>query len=275
MLLINCKVELSLTWDPNCVLCALAGNSTFTITDASLYVPIIALSTEDNAKLLKLLSELCKRRVYWDAYKVTAEKLYDADVSIREAIDSSCQRINRLFVLAYEGGDNRVTVNSHRRYFLPRVVIRNYNIEIDGRIFYDQPINNQETNDLIKWYDELRKVSTEQGDDYTTGSLLDFAYFNKNYRLIAAGLSKQKALDADSRAIQNILAPLGITAAASAIDAGIQNNIHSSRTTTLIISNEEMNDIMKIIQALKDSNVLLKGVTKTIKMKQKNKKENF
>ena len=74
---------------------------------------------------------------------------------------------------------------------------------------------------------------------------------------------------------KSILAPLGITAAASAIDAGIQNNIHGSRTTTLIISNEEMNDIMKIIQALKDSNVLLKGVTKTIKMKQKNKKENF
>ena len=73
---------------------------------------------------------------------------------------------------------------------------------------------------------------------------------------------------------KSILAPLGITAAASAIDAGIQNNIHGSGTTTLIISNEEMNDIMKIIQALKDSNVLLKGVTKTIKMKQKNKKEN-
>ena len=193
MLLINCKVELSLTWDPSCVLCALAGNSTFTITDARLYVPIITLSAEDNAKLLKLLSALCKRRVYWNAYKVIAEKSYDADVSIREAIDSSCQRINRLFVLAYEGGDNRVTVNSHRRYFLPRVEIRNYNIEIDGRIFYDQPINNQETNDLIKQYDELRKVSTEQGDDYTTGCLLDFTHFNKNYRLIAAGLSKQKA----------------------------------------------------------------------------------
>ena len=73
---------------------------------------------------------------------------------------------------------------------------------------------------------------------------------------------------------KSILAPLGITAAASAIDAGIQNNIHGSGTTTLIIPHEEMNDIMKIIQALKDSNVLLKGVTKTIKMKQKNKKEN-
>ena len=64
---------------------------------------------------------------------------------------------------------------------------------------------------------------------------------------------------------KNILAPLGITAAASAIDAGIQKKIHGSGKTTLIISNEEMNDIMKIVQALEDSNVLLKRVTKTKK----------
>ena len=63
---------------------------------------------------------------------------------------------------------------------------------------------------------------------------------------------------------KNVLAPLGITAAASALDAGIQKEIHGSGNTTLIISNEEMNDIMKIVQALEDSNILLKGVTKTI-----------
>ena len=67
---------------------------------------------------------------------------------------------------------------------------------IDGRNFYDQPIN-----DMIKQYDKVRKVSTRQGDDYTTGCLLDYAYFKDNYRLIAANLSKQKALDADPRAI--------------------------------------------------------------------------
>ena len=68
---------------------------------------------------------------------------------------------------------------------------------------------------------------------------------------------------------KNVLAPLGITAAASAIDAGIQKKIHGSGTTTLIISNEEMNDIMKIVQALEDSNILLKGVTKRIKNEKK------
>ena len=68
--------------------------------------------------------------------------------------------------------------------------IENCNIEIDG---------------LSKKYDEVRKVSTGQGDGYTTGCLLDFAYFGKNYRLIAANLSKQKVLDADSRGIQQII----------------------------------------------------------------------
>ena len=74
---------------------------------------------------------------------------------------------------------------------------------------------------------------------------------------------------------KNVLAPLGITAAASALDAGIQKKIHGSGTTTLIISNEEMNDIMKIVQALEDSNILLKGVTKTIKNETKEQKGGF
>ena len=87
-----------------------------------------------------------------------------------------------------------------KKNFLPRVKIENYNIETDGRNFYDQPVN-----DVIKKYDEVRKVPTGQGDDYTTGCLLDFSYFKNNYRLIAADLSKQKALDADTRAIQQII----------------------------------------------------------------------
>ena len=69
---------------------------------------------------------------------------------------------------------------------------------IDGRHFYDQPIH-----DLIKQYDEVRKVSAGHGDDYTTGSLLDYVYFKDNYRLIAVDLSKQK--DADPTAIQQIV----------------------------------------------------------------------
>ena len=74
---------------------------------------------------------------------------------------------------------------------------------------------------------------------------------------------------------KNILASLGITPAAWAIDAGIRKKIHGSGTTTLIISNEEINDIMKIVQALEDSNILLKRITKTIKNKTKEQKGGF
>ena len=88
-----------------------------------------------------------------------------------------------------------------KKYFLARVKIENYNIKIDGRNFYDQPIN-----DSIKQNDEVKKVSAGQGDDYTAGCLLEFAYFETNNdRLIAADLSKQKSSEADSRAIQIII----------------------------------------------------------------------
>ena len=190
---INCRVELSLSWNENCILNSEAGNTTFTITDARLYVPVVTLSIEDNAKLTKLLSEGFKGSVYWNKYKVIPNKTYNRNNCIRELLDASYQGVKRLFLLAYDNTNaNRVTIDSHRRYFLLRIKIVNYNIEIDGRNFYDQPIN-----DSIKQYDEVRKMSRGQGDDYTTGCLLDFAYFEKNYRIIAANLSKQKALDAD------------------------------------------------------------------------------
>ena len=126
MSLINCKFELSLTWDPNCVLSNLVGNSTFTITDA---IHVVTLSAEDNAKLSKLLTEGFKRPVYSNKYKIVSNKIYDENDNrieriIRELLDSSYQGVKGLFVLAYrdQGGANRVTADSHRRYFLPRVI---------------------------------------------------------------------------------------------------------------------------------------------------------
>ena len=96
--------------------------------------------------------------------------------------------------------DDTAGIKNNKKYFLSRGEINNYNILIDGRKFYDQPIN-----DIIKQYNEVRKVSTRYGDDYATGCLLDYTYFKDNSRLIAVDLSKQKALDADLRAIQQIL----------------------------------------------------------------------
>ena len=89
--------------------------------------------------------------------------------------------------------------NLNERAFLPVVKITNYNVLIDGRTSYDQPINDQ-----IKKHNDIRKTETEEGDDYTTGCLLDYQYFKDHYQLIAVDLRKQKELDADSRAIQRI-----------------------------------------------------------------------
>ena len=172
MPMINCKVELSLTWNEKCILYSAGTDANFTITDSKLYVPVVTLKTEGNTKLSKLLSEGFKRPIYWNEYKVIPNKDYKASFYIRERLDSSIQGANRLFVLAYFGGDgNNITAEgSHQKCFLPRLKIENYNIEIDGRNFYDQPIN-----DAVKQYHEIRKISTGQGDDYTTGRLFDFA----------------------------------------------------------------------------------------------------
>ena len=117
-----------------------AGNvATFKITDGKLYVPIVTLKIEDNTKLSKLLNEGFKRSIHWNKYKVIFRNCNNE--YIRERIDASFQGVNWLFVLPYASGDNITNENSYRRYFLPRVKINNYNIKIDGRNFYDQPIN--------------------------------------------------------------------------------------------------------------------------------------
>ena len=95
--------------------------------------------------------------------------------------------------------NNRVVRDSHKKYFLPRVNITNYNVLIDDRNFYDQPVN-----DKIKRHDEIRKIATGQDDDFTT-CLLYYQYFKDHYQLIAVDLCKQKEIDDDPKAIQQIV----------------------------------------------------------------------
>ena len=111
-------------------------------------------------------------------------------------LDPSFQGVNRLFVMAYNRVDGQPTRNEQRKYhYLSRIDLNKYNVIIDGRNFDDNPIEK---------YRKLKKVMTGKGEDYTTGSLLDYDYFKKNYKLVAVDLSKQKELDADPRAIQQI-----------------------------------------------------------------------
>ena len=203
MSLINCKVYLELNWIEDCILSSAGNSAKFEITDAKLHVPIVTLSTKDSAKLTKQSNEGIKRSVYWNSYETKPAKVIEKRKKLYELLNSSFEGVKRLFVLAYfiaNGGNDEAGIKNNKKYFLPRGEIKNYNVLIDGRNFYDQPIN-----DIIKQYDEVRKVSTGYGDDYTTGCLLDYAYFKDHYRLIAVDLSKQKALDADPRAIEQIV----------------------------------------------------------------------
>ena len=109
--------------------------------------------------------------------------------------------MNRLFVLAFdytENDDNKVERDNITRKET-RVNVTNYNVLIDGRNFYDQPISDQ-----IKKYDEIRKIATGKGDDYATGCLLDYQYFRDHYQIICCNLSQQKELDPDEKANQQI-----------------------------------------------------------------------
>ena len=95
----------------------------------------------------------------------------------------------RLFVLSFKDDDGR---ESHKQYYLPSAEIKYCNVLIDGRNFLDLPIK-----DGLKTYDNIKKIPMSQGNDYTTGCLLDYVYFKEYYKLIAKDLSKQQKLDAD------------------------------------------------------------------------------
>ena len=98
--------------------------------------------------------------MYWNKCNIIPNKIDAASVFIREILDTTCEGVKRLFDLAYGRHNEDATENSHRKYFLPRLTIKNYNIESNGRNFDDQP-----TNDSIKQYEKARKISTGQGDD--------------------------------------------------------------------------------------------------------------
>ena len=199
MPLINCNIKLNLTWKKECLLSNQAANAVFIINDTKMYVPVVTLSKEDNKDFIEQQNKGFRRSIYWNEYK-TKEINENADGNVFKYsnLDSSFQGVNRLFVMAYNRVDGQPTRNGQQKYYLPRIDLNKY-VSIDERNFYDNPIESD-----IEKYRELKKVMIGKGEDYTTGSLLDFNYFDKNYKLVAVDLSKQKELDADPRAIQQI-----------------------------------------------------------------------
>ena len=181
------KINLILTWSITCFIIdnPIAGQERiFTITDTNLYVPIITLSIQDNAKLLQQLKSGFKRTINWNKYElkltVQAQNQY-----LDSVINPSSQGVNRLFVLSFQNNGSRT---SYTIYNLPLAEVNCYNVVIDGRNFFEQPVKNN-----FITYDNIWKIATGQGDDYTTGCLLDYNYFNSYYKMTATDLSKQQA----------------------------------------------------------------------------------
>ena len=154
----------------------------------------MTLSTQDNFKLLQQLKSGFKSVISWNKY-LSKPELLAQNPNLNLLVEPSFQGVNRLFVLVVENHTQRT---SHSGYNLPNVEIKNYNVMINGENSFDQPIKNKVT------YGNIRKIATGQGDDFTTGCLLDYPYFKDSYKMITADLSKQQALDADPRANQQI-----------------------------------------------------------------------
>ena len=198
MPLINCEVELILNWSANCVIIYTNVNNqvpTFTITETNLYVPVVTLSTQDNVKLLPQLKSGFKRTISWNKYLPKPELLAQ-NANLNHLIEPSFQGVNRLFVLAFEDDAQRT---SNKRHYILNVEIKDYNVTIDGKNIFDQPVKNNKVT-----YENIKKIATGQGDDYRTDCLLDYIYFENYYQMIAVDISQQQVRDADPKATQQI-----------------------------------------------------------------------
>ena len=171
MPLINCEVFLTLTWSENCVLTdvttqtakAAQGdqqdqqyqqyqqdparsainaptNATFQITDTKLYVPVVTLSTENDKKLLEQLRTGFKRTIKWNKYRSEMTN-QTKNNNLNYLIDPTFTKVNRLFVLSFENENDRT---SFSKQYVPNVEIKDFDVLIDGKSFFDMPIKNDE-----------------------------------------------------------------------------------------------------------------------------------
>ena len=135
MSLINCEVNFILIWSVNCVVVSTnVANQvpTFTITEAKLYVPVVILSTQDNAKLLPQLKSGFKRTISLNKY-TSKPALLAQNTNLNHLIETSFQDVNRLFVLAFEDDEQRI---SNKKYYLPNIEIIDYHVTIDRKFFF-------------------------------------------------------------------------------------------------------------------------------------------
>ena len=185
-----------MTGSANCVIIYInVENQVRTIRKTNVYVPVVTLWTQDNAKLLPQLKFGFKRTISLNKYLPKPE-LLARNANLNHLIEPCFQGLNKLFVLAFEDDAQKI---SNKRYYIPNVEIKYYNVMIDGKASFYQPVQN----DKVR-YENIRKVATGRRDDYATGCLLDYIYFKNYYKMIAVSLSKQQVLDANPKTIKQI-----------------------------------------------------------------------
>ena len=169
------------------------NNIIFTIKDAKLYKPVVTLTANVKQKLSKLFSKDFKRSVYWNEYN--QEKI--ANKNKTNKYWYFLDAVNKLFLLVYSSPDDDTEKCKAKKYYLTKVSIKNYNIIINGKTFYDQWINFD-----IKRYEQIRRLTTGQGKQYTGGCYLYHEYIKNHYRLLAVDLSRRKDVDPNPKAIK-------------------------------------------------------------------------
>ena len=132
----------------------------------------MTLSTQDNEKLLQQQKSRFKRVINWNKC-LSKRELLAQNPNLNNLVGPIFQVVNRLFVPAYERDTQRTSATG---YYLPNVEIQGYNVMINGESFFDQPIKINKVT-----FENIRKIDTGQGDDYTTGCFLDHPYFKENY----------------------------------------------------------------------------------------------
>ena len=157
----------------------------FQITNTTLYVPVVTLSKENGTKLLEQLKTGFKRTIKWNKYR--SQMTAQPQDNLNYLIDPTFTNVKRLFVLSFSRNNNTDNRDSFSDYYVPNVEIKDFNVLIDGKSFFDLPVKNEE-----ETYEKIIEMSNN--NDYTTGNLLDFIYFKENYKLIAIDLSKQTKL---------------------------------------------------------------------------------
>ena len=165
-----------MTWLPTCVISSATGETKFKITETKPYVPVVTLLTQDNAQLLQELKSGFERTINLNKFESNI-KTFAQNWYLNHLINPCFQGVNRLSVLSFENENDRT---SHSTYYLPKVEIKDYNVTIDGKNFFDQLVKDDKVT-----YENIRKIATDQGDDYTTGCLLDYSFFKGYYKVIA------------------------------------------------------------------------------------------